>query len=154
MALVSRPMTDKWQILQALAVPLLGVFGLMNQARQERHTVRLLERLVTVRKDAPATSHKDLDRLIAQLAEAVSYKERRRLSRRLDGASAASLIFVLVVGGLALFGAFSFDAWWSYLIGITIAVFSIILAWVGALDLYMYDPNLKPPAFMEAANSK
>lgn len=132
------------QYLQTLIVPLLGLIGTLLSTRADRQHVRLLERLAAARKDLPPTANQHLDAALTALAQEVARKEMRRLSRKVDGASVAAVVFVTMVGMAAAYAALRFNNLWVWLLGGGVAITAILLLSVGVAQVYKYPEEGKP----------
>lgn len=132
-------------LVQALAVPLLGLIGSVFASRGPRRELHTLERLAALRDRLGPEASSILEPLTADLASMLAYKERRRLHRKLDGSALAALIFVLVTGGAALYGGRAIGQWWSIVAGGAVALFTLALAWAGALQLWEYPEEVEGP---------
>lgn len=134
-------------LLQALAVPIIGLVGGWVRSRQERGALPMLERLVTARASAPEVVQQRLDPLLADAADVLAYHLRRRLGRRFDPATLAAILLVTGVGMASVYVAARVSTWWSWSIGGFVGVFSGALIAAGAVQVYSY-PEIEPPELL------
>lgn len=138
---------DALPIMAPLVSISLAVLGFMHK-RSPATTLRnrcteLADLIEKVPEDERHPLIQELSGYIADLKSEFHYLRVRKLS----GATAATVVVVALVGGLAIAGAIWLSAWWAWTVGILIATFCLLLELVGVGQLYEVpaDDRISPP---------
>lgn len=130
-------------LAQSLAVPVLGLAGRLVTRPGSKQRSRRLQEHCELRDSVPENLRDPLDNLIEAEIQSLCDAEKRRIARKIDGATVAALIFVSLVGAAALTGGFALSHWWSITLGVVIAIAAILLIAAGSPQIYQYPEDEK-----------
>lgn len=120
-----------------LITTLLAILGFVRGRKSSAE--RLRERCIELAELIEKVSDRHTGPLEAELSEYVSdlRAEYHYLRvRKLSGATAATIVFVALVGGASIGLALWASTWWAWLIATPVAVFCLLLELAGVSQLY------------------
>lgn len=146
-----------YAVLLTVIPPVLAAVKTVHDLRSEvGREGKTLERLAAIRASAPETAHPDLDQLTTELAAVYKYKELRRVGRKFDGVSIATLVFLTIIASTAIFFVLTLD---NTLVRVGLGIFAalcLLLMTAGVADVVKYPALDRPKALtrVETASSK
>jgi hypothetical protein len=117
-------------------IPALGLFARFGSTLFGRPRWSHVDSLLTMSEKAQGDAKAEILTLVEAHVKALAERDRAMITRQVDWAAVAALIFIAVVSGLLIWGGVLLHKSWSYGLAGAIALVAFVFIGVGFGQIY------------------